>query len=216
MDSSVVRSADLRLAELARREKVLQRELKRERERVRRSQAVCSPACWRVSVAIVCFCDGDVSASSEYASRHHQTYHDPTAFRAKLQEWWASSSAAQRQARSVAPEGRQFQIAAETARKFLTEKQLHSFVDKCNMDSGVAPVTSVVISEAHRIQGAGAEPAACLLRRTATKRSLHHRLRRWRLKFKVSMGRIVPRDSEPLGETQKKVGLCTPQSSCGS
>ena len=126
----------------------------------------------------LCFCDGDVSASCEYASRLHQTYHNPTAFRAKLEEWWASSSAAERLARSVAPDNRQSTIAAEAARKFLTERQLHSFVDKCNMNLGVAPVTSVVISEVHHTQGEGGEPAACPLRRSASKRSLLQRLRR--------------------------------------
>ena len=107
----------------------------------------------------------------------------------------------------MAPDNRQSTIAAEAARKFLTERQLHSFVDKCNMNLGVAPVTSVVISEVHHTQGEGGEPAACPLRRSASKRSLLQRLRRWRLKYKVGMGRIAPRETEPLGETQKKVGL---------
>ena len=36
-------------------------------------------------------------------------------------------------------------------------------------------------------------------------------LRRWRHKYKVGIGRIAPRETEPLALTQQKVGTSTPR-----
>jgi len=198
-------------AELSRRSAEISRELKRAREEVRRKEKVCSAACWRNAVAILCLCDGDTSAACAYASMHRQKAHNSAALRTQLEQWWASSTVADRRARSVAPDTAQSRAAAKAAQKYLTESKLHRFVEDSNFGFGVAPVTPVVITEVHRMQSAVDEPAACLLRRSASHKSMKQTLRRWRHKYKVGIGRIAPRETEPLALTQQKVGTSTPR-----
>ena len=200
-------------AELARRSAEISRELKRAREEVRRSHKVCSAACWRNAVAILCLCDGDTSAACAYASMHWQKHHNPAALRTNLEQWWVSTIAADRRARSVAPDTAQPRAAAKAAQKYLTESKLHRFVEDSNFEFGVAPVTPAVITEVHRMQSAVAEPAACLLRRSASHKSMKQTLRRWRQKYTVGIGVASPlvRQS-PLALTQQKVATSTPES----
>ena len=61
---------------------------------------------------------------------------------------------------------------------FLTETKLYNFVSESNLDLGMALVTSIVVKEVHRLQSPLAEPAACLLKRGTSRKSMKQRLRR--------------------------------------
>jgi len=181
MDPSVS-PADLvrRSEELSRREQEIAKGIKRARTQLTRSQVVCSAGCWRVAVSILCFCDGDTKGACDYASLKHLRYHEPAALKAKLEQWWDTSTSHERQARSVAPVTAQMKTAAAAAQVFLTESKLHTFVEKSNLTFGVAPVTGNVIKEVRRLESEVTEPAACLLKRGTSKLSLKKRMQRWR------------------------------------
>jgi len=207
MDPSVS-PADLvrRSEELSRREQEVAKGIKRARTQLTRSQAVCSAGCWRVAVSILCFCDGDTKGACDYVSLKHLRYHEPAALKAKLEQWWDTSTSHERQARSVAPVTAQMQTAAAAAQVFLTESELHTVVEKSNLALGVAAVTGNVIKGGRRLESEVTEPAACLLKRGTSKLSLKKRMQRWR-KNEIAIGSIAPRETEPLETTQNKVAI---------
>lgn len=164
---------------MAKRAEELKREIRSARAHARRDSKECGAACWRVAVSSLCFCSGDTTAACRYARQHERSEHEPAALQARLEKWWAESSVAELRARAAAPNTAALRVAANRAQVFLTEMKLYNFVSESNLTLAMAPVTSTVIKEVHRLQSPLAEPTACLLKPGASRKSMKQRLRRW-------------------------------------
>ena len=173
----------LQKSEMDRRAKEIASELRKARRDLKRASKACSEWCWQVALSILCFSKGDTTASCKYAVLHHHDKHEPAALLEQLQAWWAGSTEADHRARTDTPNSATTREAAKRAHVFLTDLQLHEFVTPSHLNLGVAPVTATVLNEVHHMQGGTTEPAACLLKRGASCKSMKWRHRRWRCEY---------------------------------
>ena len=160
-------------------------------------------------MSIMCFCEGDTAPACQYAQAYKMSpVQEPAALQTRLDDWWGTACEAERRERTVAPSTRETTLAAERAKKFLTETRLHRFVESANFNLGVAPTSKTVLTEVLRLQGASAEPAACLVRAASKRKHQLQKLRRWRQRNQVGFGRIAALETEPLDVARAKAAFC--------
>lgn len=90
----------------------------------------------------------------------------------------------------------------ESAKKFLREHDLHSWLNVVNVNQGLAPGSQTVLQKL-RARNLSCEPAAQVCRTTLKKQKLQW-LRRWRRKWGVKIGKLNQRDHLSKTELKQK------------
>ena len=179
----------------------LRRAQRAEKQRTRRQ---FSNTQMRVARSLICLCNGQV----DHARLYLQTC-EPSAqstVEAKLHEitsWWCTTTQDELSAWTSAPACAAERHALRAAKAFLTDKQLHRFVEDANMSQGIAPVTAVLLNELQDMSlsvHAASDPSGMPRKR----RSQCQWLRRWRHRWDVTRGRLAVREEVPHAEAHSK------------
>ena len=109
----------------------------------------------------------------------------------KLTAWWSTASKEMVECMTVAPVKKAERVACQTAKNFLRQQKLHDWVSAYNFDQRLAPSAAAMRSVSNLEDGG---VVALFLKKGAQgKRAVFARLRRWRSRWGVCLGRIAER-----------------------
>ena len=169
--------------------------LKAERRRLKRCPSVPS-LYWRAACLVHWHSNPAEQAGLMLIRRHWpQRTVEPAAIVAALDASAVGTPAAEQRRQLDAPRGAAEEAAARMARTCLDELGLHTWVEMLNIEKGVAPMTSVALGR-HALAGSAGDTAPALTTASTPK---HKRqwLLRWRRRWRVLLGRVLP--GERLG-----------------
>lgn len=151
---------------------------------------------------IICLSDGVFDAARQYYDMKRRPQSSPpwTVLERRLQDTWQGLSEARKHDIVTDTGSNAARTALSCARKFLQQHRLHCWVREVNLVARLAPSTSSVLTQATDAH----HPVRTVLTKCASPKTKQQWLRRWRLKWRVSFGRIRPRAHLPLHEEMFK------------
>ena len=161
---------------------------------------------WRVACAIFAICHPDVEPATTYMARcGHAFTGNEDEWREKLRQWWEQSVAKGTLQQHLHPTTKTGTMYHHLAEKFVKEWRLHAWVEKVNLEKGIAPCSRVLVNP---LGPPGIEPTAIPFAPNSTVRpkSKLQWLRRWRRRWHVQMGHTGAREQISDSEAQAKVG----------
>lgn len=118
-----------------------------------------------------------------------------------LRDWWSGASADLVERLSVNPVTRKERVAFARAMKFMKDEDLHDWVAKRNLDEHLAPSAAAMMRFSEADSGG---VVARFLHGAKIKKCRLQRLRRWRRRWDVAIGKIAERSSLPLEDRRRK------------
>lgn len=171
------------------------------RQQQRRNQV--PPATWAAAQHLALAIDDGCATAVQYLRRWPADEENLRCAVARLTAWRREVDDATLSAALERPLPRRAARAASAADAFLREQQLHEWVRRQNIGHGVAPMTGVLL---RAIRSARASNGAVGVagRPAATKKVDFQWLRRWRRRWRVTLGRIPCRDEVPPADRRAK------------
>ena len=194
----------------------LQNELRSQTRRLRR-RTVLSQTIWQTTCCIFAIMHPNVVPALVFFRRKIEDAADTDAELAgRLQHWWAQNYQADTLRVVLEPVSNQGKLQKKTALSFLKDWELHEWIEKNNVDKGIAPCSAVVLRE-FRVPAVESEPSASLAGAAKHKHRLQW-LRRFRRRWSIELGDFAAREALPpeaarrkvLGDTNHASGNMTP------
>lgn len=187
-------SSEQRLQEIVARLAVVKTEVKRNRRTSVRHNNV--PAgMWGVACAIICLTHPDIDPAVQFllSQRERLRPHEES-LREQLRRVYTELPEATRERMAKEPETEIERRRLRLAQQFLREARLCAWVEAQNVDKGIAPMSSVVLAQ-KECEG---------LHQGGSRGSQLQWLRRWRKKWRVTLGHFQWRDSVQVDVAQRK------------
>ena len=161
---------------------------------------------WRVACAIFAICHPDAEPATTYIARSGNEFAgNEEEWRRQLRNWWEQCVAKGELQEHLHPRTKTGSMYHHVALKFLKEWRLHAWVEKVNLEKGIAPCSRVLVNP---LGPPGIEPTAIPFAPNSTVRpkSKLQWLRRWRRRWHVEMGHTAAREHISDSEAQAKAG----------
>ena len=211
MDASQTRHAEI-VAELARVNKDLRNTLRREKRRLSVPASL-----WRVVTIIYALTHPAVEPAGTFLKQKWQHWgSEEDRIKILLRGWYAQLLFLSSVNSVLQPTTKIGRDSLSKAQSFLQEFELHKWVDKANKTQGIAPMSSIMLQRAGRIDHVtGRLP---ILKSSTQRKHQFQWLRRWRRRWNVGLGAMKPRDTLPPAECAQKaaknVVFAPPKKNC--
>jgi hypothetical protein len=195
------------LGTLDSRQSQLTKEMKAARRKTLAKKNVVAPTLLKVAQILCCLPAGGLELAILYlVQKAGLSSAQAASQQTNLESWFDRTPEADRHQCHTLPPSIAGQAALQSALLFVDESKLEGWVREQNMEKGIAPASTVVWNQRERQLNANLEEGLPKPRPAKQKHRLQW-VRRWRLRWRIKMGKIAAREYVSVADCQNKAEI---------
>ena len=191
------------LQDLTSRLDAVRKQLRSTRRSVVRNQTL-PKTMWNVACVLVVMTYPDLKPACLYLEQKRNNWQDiEVATKSRLEQWYQDQLPGNKIDQWRAPSTPHMSRLHVQAETFMMQMKLHRWVEHANLQQSIAPNSRVLMRQAAAFKVE--HKSSVGLARGSTQKSRAAWLRRWRGRWKVGLGHILPRDTLSIEAGHEKV-----------